>query len=164
MQDLWPEDIAQVSNKAPVTILKEQASLLGQRTKNIVTAEVRQLEQSSEYEIVGEIRSGELGNRPHYDFNYRFYIVAPALQDYHFKLFDLSHNVELYPAVFKLDSEIANELQVPLYSALTAGIAPTPFSVASESELLSELRNIFAARKTLRVIASLLGQSTGDVV
>src|SRR5258708_38598954 len=153
MQDLWPEDIAQVSNKAPVTILKEQASLLVQKTKNIVTAEVRQLEQSSEYEIVGEIRSGELGNRSHYDFNYRFYIVAPALQDYHFKLFDLSHNVELYPAVFKVDSDVAAELRVPLLSEKQAGTVQTEFSAANEDELLFRLKNIFAARRTRRVIA-----------
>src|SRR5229473_392111 len=99
MQDLWPEDIERVSNKPPVTILKEQASFLGQRTKNIVTAEVRQLEQASDYDIIlGVVPPVIPGHPPHYDFNYRFYIVAPALQDYHFKLFDLSHNVEPYPA------------------------------------------------------------------
>jgi hypothetical protein len=39
--DLWPSDIAANSNlRTPVTILKEQAALLGQKTDNLVIATV----------------------------------------------------------------------------------------------------------------------------
>ncbi len=44
MNDLWPNDFKIDDIKAPVTLLREQASLLGQKTQNIVEAQVRSLE------------------------------------------------------------------------------------------------------------------------
>ncbi len=45
MQDLWPEDIAVDVQKiiALVAFLKQQATMLGQRTKNIVVAKLREI-------------------------------------------------------------------------------------------------------------------------
>jgi len=40
-QDFWPTDIAKVGIVAPATILNEQASLLGKKTRGLVTAVVR---------------------------------------------------------------------------------------------------------------------------
>lgn len=42
MDDLWPNDISlkDSKTKAPYTILKEQASFLSQKTKNLIEAEV----------------------------------------------------------------------------------------------------------------------------
>jgi hypothetical protein len=40
-RDLWPTDIAVTTNlQTPVGILREQALLLGEKTKNVVGAEV----------------------------------------------------------------------------------------------------------------------------
>ena len=45
MVDLWPEDIAVYTKlRSPATILREQASLLGDRTQNLVEADVVQLD------------------------------------------------------------------------------------------------------------------------
>ncbi len=41
MTDLWPETIGTVRVKSPVAILREQASLLGQKTQNLVQAQVK---------------------------------------------------------------------------------------------------------------------------
>ena len=41
MIDLWPKDLRTTTMTTPVTILREQASLLGVKTRNIVRAEVR---------------------------------------------------------------------------------------------------------------------------
>jgi hypothetical protein len=49
MVDLWPEEIAKVKIKSPVPILNEQASLLGQKTQNIILAEVSKSEANSLY-------------------------------------------------------------------------------------------------------------------
>ena len=38
--DLWPDDIAVTSLQVPVTILRQQATLLGEKTKNLVEGEV----------------------------------------------------------------------------------------------------------------------------
>ena len=64
MLDLWPEDIGPIPDlKSPVTILREQASLLGKKTNNLVEAELVQLEA-----VISEDR----------EFSYAFLIVAPA--------------------------------------------------------------------------------------
>ena len=38
MIDLWPNELSTVDQRSPLTILKEQASLLGEKTQNIVIA------------------------------------------------------------------------------------------------------------------------------
>ena len=39
--DLWPENIAESNMVTPVSILREQAALLGDKTKQLVTGEVQ---------------------------------------------------------------------------------------------------------------------------
>lgn len=156
MKDLWPNDIVQLSQRTPVSILKEQASLLGARTKNIVTAEVLQLEDSSNH-----------------DFNYQFYLVGPALQNYHYGLFTVSYSINLYPSVFTLDIDIIEEFRIAQSDQLRQldfMLNPLKFSqenkimVENEEQLTNLLKLIFAAQKTRRVIAAILGQSTDKIL
>ncbi|HUY32629.1 MAG TPA: hypothetical protein VMV69_07585 [Pirellulales bacterium] len=78
--DLWPEDIAGQPVRTPVQILREQAVLLGQKTKNVVEGRV---EQS--------------GRSPYDDkFHHAFYIKAPILR-YQYRLFTIDHDINLYP-------------------------------------------------------------------
>ena len=79
--DLWPENIADANLITPVTILKEQAALLGEKTKQLVTGEV--VTQTS----------GSL-------FVHYFYIVAPTL-NYTFELFQVSHGINFYPLILR---------------------------------------------------------------
>ncbi|MBI1927487.1 hypothetical protein HYR99_25005 [Candidatus Poribacteria bacterium] len=77
--NLWPDDIAISNNlRAPVTILRQQATLLGEKTQNLVVAEVS-----------SENRNGS--------FWYGFNLVAPALGNYRFRLFSIIHNIDFYP-------------------------------------------------------------------
>ena len=48
MESLWPDDIVAADARSPAAILKEQASLLGQQTENLVTAEERSEELEGE--------------------------------------------------------------------------------------------------------------------
>lgn len=75
--DFWPADIADSNLVTPVTILKEQAALLGEKTRQLVKGEV--VTQTTGSMLV------------HY-----FYIVAPTL-NYRFELFNISHGVNFYP-------------------------------------------------------------------
>ena len=77
MDDLWPSNIADAKLVTPVSILKEQAALLGEKTKQLVKGEV-----STE-------ASGD-------EFDHGFYIVAPTL-NYRYKLFNVAHGVSFYP-------------------------------------------------------------------
>jgi hypothetical protein len=131
-RNLWPEDIAVTDVVAPVTILKEQASLLGERTKNLVEGSVV---------TPGTVRGVDfmLKNR----FSYGFDLVAPALNNYRYRLFSISHGVEFYP------------LTINGSEALTSD----EFHVNNEEEFLKALEAIFSSDKTKGIISSLIAQS-----
>lgn len=132
MRDLWPEDIGPISDlKTPVTILREQGALLGEKTNNLVEVEIVQFEP---------IRPEE--------FLYAFLIVAPALDNYRYKLFTISYNINIYPVTISVDGEIRAEINpVDPEGKLTA---------ESEDDFVEILKKIFSAKKTKRVIGALL--------
>jgi|HubBroStandDraft_5_1064220.scaffolds.fasta_scaffold266061_2 hypothetical protein len=75
--DLWGE-IPVDDVRTPVTILREQAALLGPKTKNIIEARVSTL-----------ARDGH--------FYHSFDLIVPALDNYIYELFRVDHDVTLYP-------------------------------------------------------------------
>jgi hypothetical protein len=75
--DFWPDDIGQSDLKTPVALLREQATALGEKTRNVVTAEV---ESDSEGR----------------DFVHNLYLVAPALH-YRYQLLTIRHPIMFYP-------------------------------------------------------------------
>ncbi len=72
-------DIADSNLVTPVSILKEQAELLGQKTRNL---------------IQGEVKTQTTGDM----FTDSFYFVAPTI-GYRYELFRVSHYVSFYPLV-----------------------------------------------------------------
>ena len=75
--DLWG-DIIQAEVRTPVAILREQASLLGIKTKNLIEASVKT-----------SVKGGE--------FRHSFRLVVPALDGYTYELFEIFHGVSIYP-------------------------------------------------------------------
>lgn len=145
MKDLWPEDIyvSDSQLRAPVTILKEQASLLGKKTRNLVEGHIRRMDETE-----ARVRGAALGYQGP-GFGYEFHLAAPALDGYRYRLFFIIHGIDLYPIKFSLDESIAQEIgHDPRY-------APT---AQSESELTILLGRIFAASKTRSVIQAMLAQ------
>lgn len=130
MIDLWPDDIGYTKLKAPVTILMEQASLLGKKTQNLVEAKIGRDEAFEE-------------------FCYNFYLVAPALGNYRYKLFTIFHDIQLYPVKINIDSDILEEVSPGTEGQLSA---------ESEDDFLDILRKIFGAEKTRSLIYALLAQ------
>lgn len=155
MLDLWPEDIGPIPDlKSPVTILREQASLLGKKTNNLVEAEVVQLES-----VISEEK----------EFSYAFLIVAPALDNYRYKLFTISYGINLYPVTINVDKDIQAEIPPTaeerreivksgrVFTDLREEIGIKRKLVAeSEDEFVEILKKIFSAKKTKRVIGALL--------
>lgn len=129
-RNLWPEDIAVTDAVAPVSILKEQASLLGERTKNLIEGSV-----SPSFRDLGLILRKDR-------FSYDFDVVAPALNGYRYRLFNISHGVEFYPLT--IDSAALNS---------------PPFNVNNEEEFLKAIEAIFSSEKTKGIISSLIAQS-----
>ena len=137
MIDLWPHDIAVIEAiKSPVNILREQASLLGAKTQNLILAEVVQLEWRRGFK----------------DFGYIFNIVAPALSSYRYQLLRIYHNVAFYPLEIAVEEEILESLDIEVSNGNTS------FDVESEEQFLQALKAIFNSEKTKRVITALLSQ------
>jgi hypothetical protein len=65
--------------RTPVSILREQAGLLGPKTHNLIEAKV-------------ETEAGEGDG-----FMHSFYLVVPALDNYRYRLFKIYHPIGLYP-------------------------------------------------------------------
>jgi hypothetical protein len=122
--DLWPE-IEQSGEVPPVAILREQAALLGHKTHNLLQGRVDT-----------RIAPGGL-------FVHSFYIVAPTLDNYIYKLFEIEHGVNPYPVV-------SDEQQ--FYKA------PAPLRLKSEQDLLHHVREILNSDQTKRILGSLLAQ------
>lgn len=77
--DLWPKAKFETDIVTPVSILRKQAALLGQKTQQLVRADV-----STSVQNDSVIHS--------------FRLVVPALDNYKYELFTIAHTVDqLYP-------------------------------------------------------------------
>ncbi len=118
-EDLWPPDIAADVPITPVNILKAQASRIGEKTRNIVE---------------GRVDTNVVRDRLIHSFK----LVAPALGNYSYELFRISHDVKVYPVT----------------------VEPWDQKVASEEEFVEWLRARLASPETHSVVGSLLAQSS----
>ena len=132
MLNLWPDDIApSVPNpNLPVIIVREQASLLGKKTNNLIEAEVMQVVDPEK-------------------FIYNFLIVAPVLNSYKYRLFTILHHISPYPVVFDIDKEVCEELD----------LGKSEYMAQSEIEFIEILRAVLHTKKTQEVIGTLLSMS-----
>jgi hypothetical protein len=138
MLDLWPTDIINTRVRAPLTILKEQAILLQQKSNGVINAQVKRIKTQEQLSI-------EKGF-----FLYEFVVIAPVLQRYEYRLFTISHEIELYPITIETDEIIAREL---------GNLNNDPIIVKSETDYIEQLRKIFCTKKTKKIINAMLAQS-----
>jgi hypothetical protein len=131
-RDLWPAIATPTKAGFPVAILREQAEVLQNKTNGLVTAEVRS-------GTGVPLTSGELGEQ--YIFH-AFYLVAPLLENYMYRLFTVEHPKleQVYPLLIK-DSPVGE------------------IKVDTEEDFVEALRKIFADDKTQRIIQALMAQS-----
>lgn len=129
VDNLWPEEIASVTDELPpITILRQQASLLGQMTRNIIEAEV----ETTATNIEGVLR-------------HTLYLVAPALDFYRCPLLDVEHKVtSMYPATVKM---------------LISDIKQKKIPARDEKVFKDALKRVFADEETKKMIGALLAQS-----
>ena len=120
--DLWPTEFGVTDENMPVAILKEQASLLHEKTG---------------WSLEGKVSTHVEGK----SFEHYFYIVAPALDNYHYRLFKVKHEIEPFP--------------LWIYSEAL----PNPEHEAGTSdEFIQALKAIFASEKTRKLVVTLLAQ------
>lgn len=145
MIDLWPDELTVVDQRSPLTILKEQASLLGEKTQNIVIAALESTPPAGGW------------RQNNYPFKYGFMLTCPALGNYRFGLFSIAYGIEMYPVSFILDSDVAEEIDKDIH--LELGKDGTTIQVSNEEEFIEILKLIFSSRKALQVIRALLSQA-----
>ena len=76
---LWPDEVSDTAEVAPVTILKKQAIDLYEKT---------------EYKIRGEVFSTAQGE----ELRHSFYFVVPVMDNYRYRLLFVEHQIQrLYP-------------------------------------------------------------------
>jgi len=138
--DLWPKDIETRRTLAPATILRQQSSLLAQKTSNLVHGEVVDKTSSRE------------------NFVYMFYLVAPALNNYSYLLLTLYHDIALYPVRIVSEDTILSEL-TDAFEVRIDEYEDSYVIVRNQDEYENTLRGIFGSEKCIQVITSLLSQS-----
>ena len=139
IKNLWPTEITNDAEvEGPAVVLKEQANLLGQTTKNLVEAQV----ESDSNDITG-------------NFIERF-VIYSAVINYRYELFFVEYPFEFYPLTIWWsgygDTEERDEdgdyLRIPGHR-----------TVDSREWLEQELEQIFSDPKTVRVIQAIKSRS-----
>ena len=151
IEDLWPEKInTKIKTIAPVTILRQQASLLGKKTKNLVEGQV-------ETKTVKDASQEK-------QLEHSFYLVAPALDFYKYPLFRVQHGImNWYPLkifVDVIDSKNFKEKKRDVQDMKRRiRLRALALGIETEEEYLRKLKEIFASEETQKAIESLIAQS-----
>jgi hypothetical protein len=140
---LWPKDFGILPVTPPVVILRQQATLLKQMTNNVLEGIVYSDE-------------GDYGNVLH-----SFYVKAPALDGYRYRLLGLSHNVSKpYPVQIIYDASSGFDFKA---GQMSWRQAQQNSDIEDEVKLRDRLRDIFNSEDTLQLIRSLIAQSQTDI-
>jgi hypothetical protein len=128
--DLWPKEIEQIV-LTPLAIMRAQATILRERTKNLLEAEIASRDVPT--------------NR----VKHTFVLIAPALERYSYSLFSVEHDKNLvYPAA--VASPALNDLREYSDGAVAA---------SSQGEFTKLMGIILQDDKTRAVVSSLLAKS-----
>lgn len=95
LHGLWPTAVDVTSVVPPAVILREQASVLGERTKGLVRAEVESTEQAAAE--IDEYLADVVPADARVVHSHTLYLVAPALDNYRYSLLSVTHDFSPYP-------------------------------------------------------------------
>lgn len=120
-EDLWPANIAESKLLSPVAIIKQQAALLGEKTKQLVR---------------GEVETTATGSL----LVHHFSIVAPTM-NYRYELFSVQHNVNFYPLVIKFIDSTEQVLSEVDFKARLKVIFSDPHTLNVVHSILAQARS-----------------------
>jgi hypothetical protein len=127
MPDLWPEELKTLEITPPSSILREQADLLKKKTNGLVEGRVEVM------------RSSENDER----LRIAFYLVAPNLDEYSYRLLVVNHPMSYYPLTIESHSKAS-------------------LQCANEEAFMNALKNIFKSDPTTNTIGALMAQSGAE--
>ena|SRR5437762_14332751 len=126
IQDLWPEDIGtDVNVISPVSILREQATFLGQRTKNLIEGKVVSSQTSTD------------------QFAHAFFLYVPSMNHYKYLLFNVIHPIDFYPLAIvsePLHKQLAPAKTEEEFIKLLKEIFSDPKTKAIIASLISQVK------------------------
>jgi hypothetical protein len=123
-EDLWPDNFGSLDVETPLQILRKQASFVGTKTGNILEGSVTKTVDEDG------------------DFVLHFYLVAPALDNYRYKLLTVWHGIGLYPVI---TSEVSPQVRCE-----------------NAEEFKEYLRSRFGSEETMKIIRALIAQSRSE--
>ena len=134
----WPSDLSLFQERTPVSIMKEQAQILVKNTN---------------YKLRGQVstHSDEEGEIFH-----TFYVVVPALGNYRYELFAVSHGALAYPVKIISSPKAENEPNERPRDAVNR----MKKTLATEDDFVAWLKTILGSKETRRLLASLLAQAS----
>lgn len=138
--DFWG-DISPVPPRTPLTIMKEQAALLGRKTRNLVEAHVE-----------------THFNAPSGTLSHLFHLVVPTFDNYKYLLFAVEHrSTEIYPMRIRYggNSSSTDEEELP-----SKKHAKESRSISTEEEFVQWLKGKLSSAETTRIVGNLLAQVT----
>lgn len=132
----------------PKEILQDQAKFLPKLTKDLLYAEIKELEDKELYNTFDYVLDDidEDDTNPDQGFAYKFLLKSRFMDTYRFELFRLHHGIGIYPVMIRLDNDIQNELQLP----------GTFKEIYSEEEFEEFLSEVLQSTRVKRVIAALM--------
>ena len=136
--DFWGE-IVPAQERTPLAILREQAALLGTKTKNLIEATV------------------DTSVTPDGQFVHRFTLVVPALSSYKYELLRIEHGVASYPI------SVASEVPSAQLSREPVNLLVNPrlsSQLQTEQEFTDWLHRKLSSAETRKIVGNLLAQAT----
>jgi len=118
--DFWPSNIADSNLTTPVMVLKQQGALLGEKTRQLVTAEVVT-------ETTGNL------------FVHHFYVVAPTL-NYKYELFQVSHGISFYPLTLRQGGQTTSLGNEEKFKETLKTIFSSPHTLNVVHSILAQVR------------------------
>lgn len=139
-EDLWP-DLNLAPVVTPLSILREQAALLGKRTKGVLR---------------GEVETWGAGERISNSFN----IVVPSLGDYKYTLFGVHYFPTGYPVYVDI-KPYTSISEINLASEINPIEMPSSSRrIANENEFRNWLRLIFHSDEVKSIVENLYAQAS----
>jgi hypothetical protein len=124
MPDLWPPDFGTLDVTPPLAILRGQAELLARKTRGA---------------LQGRVSTSLSG----ITVLHQFLLVAPSLDNYSYKLFEVAHTVQLYPATIQTEG------------------GGRDYSCENYDEFVAALREVLTSDRTKSIIRAIVAQTAG---
>ena len=158
-RDFWPDVVDVTAIITPLVLLREQASLLGERTKGLVRGEI----ESSERPVDGfePYVDQALSAETRVADSHTLFLVAPALDNYQYALLSVEHDFQPYPCRARYHPTLPDGEGTSAVMSHAGGQCRNPGTAAGEDEFVKWLQIALSQRETTRVIHALIYRVQG---